>query len=60
VLVLLLPVSARATASDVNTIKSNKTGQAGIEIELNSTRPSPVRSQIAVLRIGSKEFTRSG
>jgi len=59
VLIFLLSLPALATGEEMNTIKGIKTVQSGIEIELNSTKPFPVRSQITVLRIGGKEFTNS-
>jgi hypothetical protein len=59
VLLFLLPLSATAAGNEMNTIQSIKAVPSGIEIELNSTKPFPVRSQITVLRIGGNEFTRS-
>lgn len=55
----LICLPASAPADEVNTIKSIRTAASGVEIELNSTRIFPVRDQIVMLRIGTKEFTKS-
>jgi hypothetical protein len=53
----LLP--ALASAQQVNVIKNIQTTQAGIEIELTSPTPFPVRNAVVMLRIGNQEFTTS-
>ena len=53
----LLP--ALASAQQVNVIKNIRTTQVGIEIELTSPTPFPVRNEVVILRIGNQEFTTS-
>ena len=43
----------------MNRIKTIQRTQAGIEIELTSPTPFPVRNEVVVLRIGTQEFTTS-
>jgi hypothetical protein len=57
--IALFTFSAVAAEPAVNTISGIRTVESGIEIELHSSRPFPVRNQITVLRIGDKEFTKS-
>jgi hypothetical protein len=55
-----LSVVSSPLASDYsNFIKSIKRTQSGVEIELYSSRPFPVRALPPVLHIGSKEFLLS-
>jgi hypothetical protein len=55
----LVFVPVIGNGEDGNLIKAIRTTPSGIEIELCSIKPFPVRAQLAVLRIGSKEFARS-
>jgi hypothetical protein len=57
--IALFTFSAVAAGPAVNTISGIRTVESGVEIELHSSRPFPVRNQITVLRIGDKEFTTS-
>ena len=56
---LLFCLPAVATANEVNVVKSMRTTESEVEIELFSTRPFPVRALPTVLRIGTKEFITS-
>ncbi len=58
-LACLIVSPALANARDGNTIDSIKTVKAGVDIELTSTKEFPVRDELVVLRIGTKEFTKS-
>ena len=53
----------QSAASDVNIVKSIRAtvvdSAPAIEIELQSSREFPVRDQIVVLRIGTRDFLRS-
>lgn len=51
--------SAQGGKPDVNTVKSVRAVDGAIEIELHSSREFPVRDEVVVLRIGTKEFLRS-
>ena len=53
----LLPVLARA--QQVNVIQNIQTIPGGIEIELTSPTPFPVRNEVVMLRIGNQECTIS-
>jgi hypothetical protein len=53
----LLPALARA--QQVNVIKNIQTTQTGIEIELTSPTPFPVRNEVVRLWIGNQECTTS-
>jgi len=53
----LLPALARA--QQVNVIKNIQTTQVGIEIELTSPTPFPVRNAVVMLRVGNQECTTS-
>jgi hypothetical protein len=57
--IALFTFSAVAAEPAVNTISGIRTVESGVEIELHSSRPFPMRNQITVLRIGDKEFTKS-
>lgn len=46
-------------AGDVNIVNKISAVASGVEIELHSTRPFPVRNEIVILRIGNEEFTKS-
>ena len=50
---------AQAPQADVNTVKSIRTVNGVVEVELHSSREFPVRDEVVVLRIGKKEFLRS-
>jgi hypothetical protein len=58
-LISLFAFPAVAAEPAVNTISGIRAVESGVEIELHSSRPFPVRNQITVLRIGDKEFTKS-
>lgn len=46
-------------ASPVNTIRAIRSVPRGVEIEVHSTRPFPVRTLPPVLRVGEAQFLRS-
>ena len=56
-------LAAPQSAPDVNTVRSIRARTVNsvpvIEIELHSSREFPVRDQVVVLRIGSRDFLRS-
>jgi hypothetical protein len=58
---LLVPVPAAAQTAkpDVNTVKSIRAVGARVDIELHSSRAFPVRDEVVVLRIGTKEYFTS-
>jgi hypothetical protein len=63
---LLLALSCVAHAADVgrwneddNVIERVEKGPSGVEIELSSSRPFPVRALPPVLQVGSSEFSNS-
>ena len=59
-LLSLLGLQALATAQpEVNVIKSMKTVGSEVELQLTSSRSFGVRNALAVLRIGTQEFTKS-
>lgn len=61
-LLLLIYLQGLSPATEMNIIKSIKTVTVptpGIEIEVYSTTPFPVRALPPVLQIGNREFTRS-
>ena len=58
-LLVLLLLPAVATAQEANAINAIKTVEAGVDIELTSTREFLVRDEVVVLRIGAREFKRS-
>jgi hypothetical protein len=51
--------AAQAPQADVNTVKSIRTVNGVVEVELHSSREFPIRDEVVVLRIGKKEFLRS-
>ncbi len=55
---MLVGSAALARDAEVNIIKSIRTTQSGVEIELRSTREF-LQSDLPVLRIGGQEFTLS-
>jgi hypothetical protein len=59
VLIAFAALPAVATESVLNTIRGIRSTDSSVEIELQSTKPFPVRSEIAVLRIGTREFMNS-
>jgi hypothetical protein len=65
-LTIMMPGSSPALASTAdeegsptNTIRAIRAVARGVEIEVHSTRPFPVRTLPAVLRVGNEEFVRS-
>jgi len=59
ILLFFLFLPAAATTQVVNAINTIKTVEAGVDVELTSPRGFPVRNELIVLRIGTREFTRS-
>ena len=59
VLLVLGLLPALASAQHVNVIKTIQRTQAGIEIELTSPTPFPVRNEVVLLRIDNQAFTTS-
>ena len=63
----LVSFSAFVTAQDVNVVKSIRTVVAAagstsaptIEVELNSSREFPIRDEVVILRIGTRDIFRS-
>jgi hypothetical protein len=51
--------AAQAPQADVNTVKSIRTVNGVVEVELHSSREFPIRDEVVVLKIGSHEFQRS-
>lgn len=45
--------------SPTNTIRAIRVVARGVEIEVHSTRPFPIRALPAILRVGDQEFIRS-
>jgi hypothetical protein len=60
-LIVVAGMLPMATAEPVNVIKGIgvAASRADVEIELESATEFPVRDELVVLRIGSREFTRS-
>jgi hypothetical protein len=52
-------ISGMTHAQERNTVDSIKTVQSKVEIQVSSTKEFPVRDQLVVLQIGSKQFTLS-
>jgi hypothetical protein len=52
-------LAAQGSKPDVNTIRSIRSVDRAVEIELHSTREFPVRAEVVVLRIGTREFLLS-
>ena len=57
--VLVPSASAGEEESPANTVRAIRAVARGIEIEVHSTRPFPVRTLPAVLRVGDEDFVRS-
>jgi hypothetical protein len=53
---ILFVAASPSAGADMNVIKSIKTTPSGVDIEIYSSRPFPVRALPPVLRMGSKEF----
>ena len=58
-LICLVTASVLGVAQEVNVVKSVKSVDSTVEIELHSSKPFPIRDEVVVLRIGNKEFYRS-
>jgi hypothetical protein len=59
VFLICLVSSVIGVAQEVNVVKSVKSVDSTVEIELHSSKAFPIRDEVVVLRIGNKEFYRS-
>ena len=58
-LACLIASPALMDAQDTNTVKSVRTVNSTVEIELESSKEFPIRNEVVVLRIGKTEISRS-
>jgi hypothetical protein len=55
-LAMITPASAGNEVNTIESIRTASTPEPKVEIEISSTKPFPVRDQIVILRIGTKDF----